>query len=235
MSTTTLNITTMKSTLITTSKVLLLFALFIILGTEVQAGGGKYEKKMAETLQAMGAAESPQALQEVANQFLIVAKAEKKEWLPYYYHAYSHIMANFMLKGQPEQQDLMLDEAKSSIETLLKMAPDNGEVHALNAFHLMARLAVNPQERGQTHSMKTQMAVAHGLAIDAKNPRLRYVKISTDFGTARFFGSGGEKHCAAAQDLAAEWDNFTPESPLHPTWGKNLVARMIQQNCGSEK
>ena len=120
------------------------------------------------------------------------------------------------------------------IQEMMKIADDNVEVYALHAFHLMARLAVNPEERGQTYSMKTQVALGQGMAIDATNPRLRYVKLSTDMGTARFFGSDTSEYCDIALQLQTDWDQFEPASPLHPSWGKDLIDGLIRENCNSE-
>lgn len=226
--------TNMKSTLLNSSKFIFSLLVFFWIGSQVYAGGGKYEQKMGETLGAMAGAQSPEDFQNIGNQFLVVAKAEKTEWLPYYYHAYSYIIACFMYEGQLELQDQMLDEAEASIKEMMDIAPDNAEVHALNAFQLMARLAVNPEERGQSYSMKTQMAIGQGMAFDPTNPRLRYVKLSTDMGTARFFGSDTSEYCEAAARLASEWDSFEAPSPIHPNWGKDQVLGMIQQNCNSE-
>jgi hypothetical protein len=222
-------------TLNITFKSILLLALFIVIGTEVQAGGEKFQRKMGETLQMMGQARDAEGFQAAGNQFLVIAKAEKSEWLPYYYHAYCYIIANFTVPGQQEEQDRLLDEADASIQELMKNHGDNVEVHALNSFYLMARLAVNPQERGQQYSMLTQMAVGKGMAIDAKNPRLRYVKLSTDIGTAGFFGQDTAPYCESANALLSDWDNFAVASPLHPSWGKDLVEGLIQENCKSEK
>ena len=95
--------TTMKST-----KSFFTLLAILLLGTQVFAGGNKYEQRMGETLQAMGEAQSPEDFQEIGNRFLVVAKAEKSEWLPYYYHAYSYIIAGFMYEGQQDLQDQML-------------------------------------------------------------------------------------------------------------------------------
>ena len=209
--------------------------LFISFSSVAFAGGSRYQEKMGETLQAMGQAQSPDAMQRVANQFLIIAKAEKKEWLPYYYHAYGYVLAAFMNEEQPEVKDQLLDEANASIEELMAMADDKAEVHAVHALYLLGRLTVNPAERGAIFSPQIEAAIRAGMAIDATNPRLRYVKLTTDVGTAAFFGKDVSSYCEAAQRLHDEWYTFEVESPLHPTWGKDQVAGLIQQNYGTEK
>ena len=228
------NHTTMKSPF-SFVKMLFTILIFIAISSAAFATGSKYQEKMGETLQALGQAQSPDEMQRVANQFLIIAKAEKKEWLPYYYHAYGYVLAAFMNEEQPDVKDQLLDEASASLDEMMAMADDKAEVHALHALYLLGRLTVNPAERGAIFSPQIQAAVRTGMAIDATNPRLRYVKLSTDMGTAAFFGTDLSEYCEAAERLYGEWDTFEVESPLHPTWGKDQVAGMLQQNCGSEK
>lgn len=212
----------------------LIFTLFILIsGTMVFAGGGKFEQKMGETLGKYAASQSVEELRATANQFLMIAKAEKKEWLPYYYHANILVVMSFTNEGGIEEKDALLDEADASIQEMLEIAPKEAEVHALNAFYLIARLSVDPASRGQKYSMLSQMALGKAQAIDAQNPRVRYVKLSNDMGTAQFFGKDLAPYCAEANELLGSWDDFKAVSSLHPSWGKKQVEGLAA-SCESE-
>lgn len=213
-------------------KTILTFSL-LIFASMAFAGGGKFEQKMGETLGKFAQSKTSDEFRAVANQFLMIAKAEKKEWLPYYYHAHILTIMSFMSEGGIDEKDAILDEADESIQKILEIAPKEAEVHALNAFYLIARLSVDPATRGQKYSMLSQMALGKARAIDPNNPRVRYVKVSNDMGTARFFGQSLAPYCEEANDLLAHWDDFTPVSAIHPSWGKDQVAE-LSTSCKSE-
>jgi hypothetical protein len=81
--------------------------------------------------------------------------------------------------------------------------------------------------------MLSQMALGKALAIDATNPRVRYVKLSNDMGTARFFGKDLAPFCEEATELLATWDDFKVVSAIHPSWGKDQV-KELTTSCNPE-
>lgn len=213
----------MKTTILTTA--LLFISLFTFAG-----GKGKFQKAMGETLAGYAQCENIEDFQALANKFQMIAKAEKKEWLPRYYHAHCLISMSFMEQEDKDKKDAYLDLAEESLNEVLDMEPKNAEAHALQALFYTARLVVDPNTRGQQYSMLSGMAVGKALSLDSKNPRARYIKLSNDMGAARFFGQDPSSYCPQASKLLSEWDAFKVKSAIHPSWGKNRVEEVIA-NC----
>lgn len=108
------------------------------------------------------------------------------------------------------------------------MAPAEAEVYVLQAFYYTARLVVNPMERGQEYSGLSARAVGKALSLDASNPRAKLIKLQGDIGAAPYMGLDPKSFCPQAKELLADWDNFKPKSPIHPSWGKDQVEGIVK-------
>ncbi|MEM7039464.1 MAG: hypothetical protein AAF570_20995, partial [Bacteroidota bacterium] len=185
--------------------------------------------ELLEIVCGLAAFHVAQQFLQLANQFERVANVETKEWLPGYYQAYCLVTASFVDRGASAMdKDALLDRAESVIDKIFADNPAEVEVHVLKAYFLTARLSVDPATRGQQYSMLSQQAIGRALGINATHPRARYMKLSNDLGTARYFKSDTQKYCDQAQTLLDEWDDFKPQSEIHPSWGKMQVAGIIK-------
>lgn len=208
-------------------KTILIITAMIITATGF-AGGMKYQKTMGKTLAGFGEAKTVEDYRELGNKFLRIAEAEKNEWLPYYYHAQCYIIMSFEEKGSAEQKDEYLDEAQKSVDKLMEIAAGESETHVMQGLLYTARLMVNPMSRGQKYSALSAQSVGTALGIEPENPRARYMKLANDVGTAQFFGEDVSKYCDRAQKLYDEWDDYKPKSRIHPVWGKENVAEILE-------
>ncbi len=209
-------------------KKVILSAILFLFAISLQAGNKNYQKKMTELLTKMETCQTAEDFQEMANKFEIVAKAEKKKWLPAYYQARCLVTITFVNRGATvAEKDGLLDAAETVINEILKKHSKEAEVHVLNAYYLSARLSVDPRTRGQQYSMLSQQAVGKALSIDPTHPRARYMKLANDIGMARFFRGDTKKFCGQAQSLLDSWDDFKPKSKIHPNWGKDQVEEII--------
>ena len=68
---------------------------------------------MGEALGQFAGCKSISDYQAAGNRFSLIAEAEKKEWLPYYYHSFCYIMMSFMEPGDAAKKDSYLDEAET--------------------------------------------------------------------------------------------------------------------------
>lgn len=195
------------------------------------AADEKYYQKMGETLAAFSGSETLEDLQSVANQFRTIGKAESKEWLPLYYEAQCYILMSFMDNSGANAKDAWLDQAESAIKKMLELAPQESEAYALKSFYHTGRLVVNPPQRAQTTAPLVDAAINKSLGLDPKNPRAKFMRLSNEIGTARFFGSDTAPFCDDAIELLEEWDSFKPKSAIHPSWGKSEVEGIVN-GCG---
>ena len=191
----------------------------------------KYEQKMGETLAGFNTSQTIEEFQRLANQFRTIAKAETSEWLPFYYEAQCYILMSFMDNSGAIAKDAWLDQAESSIEKMLDLVPQESEAIALKAFYHTGRLVVNPPQRAQTTAPLIDAAIAKALSLDPGNPRAKYMRLSNDMGTARFFGSDLTPYCKDASELLEQWDSYKVKSAIHPSWGRGQVEEIVN-GCG---
>ena len=203
--------------------------LILCVSLSFAGGKGKFQKAMQKTLAKYESCESQEDFIAVGNEFERIAKAEKKQWLPRYYHVYSYVIVSFREEDKTRRDEL-LDVAELSLEELVEMAPKEAEVHALRGFYYTARLAVDPEMRGMEYSMLATMSSKKALKLDAENPRARYIDLSFRMGKAEFFGQDPASFCPEIQDLEESWNSYELESPLHPNWGQDQLGR-LQPAC----
>ncbi|HZK07115.1 MAG TPA: hypothetical protein VFC92_02845 [Bacteroidales bacterium] len=203
----------------------------ILISAASYAGGNKYQEKMGETLAGFSQVESVADYQSLANKFMMIAQAEKTEWLPYYYHAQCYILMSFSENENPEKKDEYLDVAETSVAKMLELAPSESEVYVMQGMLYTARLVVDPMSRGQKYGALSAQSIGKALGIEPENPRARYMQIANEMGTASYFGSDVSVPCQKARVLYDGWDNYQLKSPIHPRWGKGQLVDTMEQ-CG---
>lgn len=208
-------------------KTILFNFLFALLAVSGFSQSADYYQAMGESLGKYANCKTADDFRELGNQFERIAKAENSQWLPLYYHANCNIIAAFM-ESDPAKKDAILDMAEKSLNQMLELVPAESEVFALQASYYTARLVVNPMERGQQFGMLSGQAIGQAMALDPTNPRARLIKLQNDMGTAQFYGKDTRVYCEEALQLLDDWDNFTPQSQLHPHWGKGQLAAIVK-------
>lgn len=154
-----------------------------------------------------------------------------EEWLPKYYHAQCYILMSFMdRKADAATKDAYIDQAETSINSMIEIQPENSEVYALQSFMNTARLVIDPMTRGQEFSIKSATSVKKSLSFNPTNPRALYLQLSNEVGAAQFFGKDVSIYCDRINALLENWDEFNKSEPMHPQWGKNQVIGMAA-NC----
>lgn len=205
--------------------------ILILLSLTALAGGQKFQEAMGKTLAGYADCRSAADFNALSAKFARIAEAEPQEWLPLYYQAHSVIVGNFRSGESAIDRDLMLDEAQKSLDKLIEMDPANSEVMVLQGMLYTGRLVIDPQTRGQEYGAKSAIAVGKSLGMNPNNPRARYMQIANEQGTAQFFGKDMQEYCDSATALLGEWDSLNEvESPIHPSWGQDIVAG-IASSC----
>lgn len=207
-------------------KSILILAMAII-ATTLMGANEKYYQKMGQTLGQFNTCNSVECLQNLANQFKVIANVENEEWLPLYYEAQCYIMISFKNGSGAEQKDGYLDQARVSLDKMLIMAPEETEAHALFALYHTARLVINPADRAMNTQPLVGAAIGKALKLDPLNPRAKYIQLSNEIGTANFFGQDTAPFCKSASELLEQWDSYQLKSPIHPSWGKGMVQEIV--------
>jgi hypothetical protein len=204
-----------------------LFIISMFITTLLMGGNEKYYKQMGETLNGFSTSTSVDDFQALANKFRVIANVEKEEWLPLYYEAQCYIMIGFMGDLSADERDTYLDKASSIIESMTELAPQEAEIHVLEAFYLTGYLVVNPPQRAMATTPLIHAAIARALDIEPNNPRAMFMRLSNEMGTAAYFGEDTGPFCVQATGLLQNWDAYELKSPIHPNWGKEEIEGIV--------
>lgn len=211
----------------------LVATLFLIFATvcSLSAQDGAYEKAMKKALAEMEAAQSPDAMLAAANTFERIGQKATDEYLPSYYAALNLLNYNWTLQD-PGARDEVIDNAMSHIKKAQELSPENAEVEVLYGYALMAKMTVDPMNRGQSYSPQIMQSFGKAMAMDPTNPRAKIMMAQMELGTAQFMGTESTKACGLARegaDLLAKED----VKGFEPSWGMES-ANQILQSCSKE-
>ena len=110
-----------------------LIVLLSVLCASFAVANGQFEKAMGKNIPAMFSASDQASLQAVINQLDRIGDAEKNRWEPYYYAAYSYVVASFQEKKK-NGRDKLLDEAQRNINSAKEIDSKESEIYVLQAF-----------------------------------------------------------------------------------------------------
>ena len=189
-----------------------------------------YKKAMGKALTEMKTSSSIEELTNTANQFQRIAKAQKDEWLPLYYHAQCYVLMGFNTDVEADERDSYLDLAQNSINDAMEISENESEIFALQSMLHTARLVIDPMSRGQKMMGASGKAIGQSLALDPKNPRAQYLLLSNEVGQAQFFGKDPAEYCERINALLAIWDDLNQSPEFYPKWGKDQITNMAN-NC----
>ncbi|OJJ14624.1 hypothetical protein BKI52_42090 [marine bacterium AO1-C] len=188
----------------------------------------KYKKAMLTNLGKMKNAKTKADMQTVANQFERIASAEKGKWLPSYYAAYTYIrMVRF--EKDAAKKDQVLDKADGLLKAAAKLAPNNSEVVALEAYLALTRLSVDPMARGREYSGMVFAKAGKAKALNPKNPRPYFLEAILKMNMPPAFGGGKDQACPLFKSAAQNFESFQPKTELMPNWGKETNAKMMKR------
>lgn len=167
---------------------------------------------------------------EAANLFERIAKAEKHNWLPYYYASQVKIVQSFPLTVVVKKEEL-LNEAQQLLDMAKKNEGDKVELMILQAMLHTARLTIDPSIYAMKLSPVISGIYTEASKIAPENPRLLLSKTEWNMGSAQYFGEDPSKYCP---DLVAGLELFSKEnhSPTKaPAWGRDRMKMLLAQNC----
>lgn len=213
----------------------LIFVLIIVLATSLSSKALEptaYEKKMTEALKKLNESKSVADYIEAANQFAVIGKVTKDEWLPWYYYANTYILLTYIdYSASMKKKDQYLDLAEPAIARMLEQFPKESELHVLNGFCIVSRIAIDSGSRGVSLYPGYAKAIDKSVEINPANPRAKFFKLSNDIGTAQYMGQNVKSFCPRLQELLNGWDDYKNPSALHPTWGKGEVEKKFKELC----
>lgn len=208
---------------------LTILVLVALAGSAFGTDEKKYAETMANNIELIYKAATPEELQQAINVFDRVGNAEKTKWEPFYYQAFGYIM---LANGEKDgaRKDSFLDLSKATIDKATAINANESEIVALEGFINMIRVTVDPATRGPQFSMAAMQLFGKANALNPENPRALALMAQMQLGTARFFKSSTEEACATATKAAEKFATYKSQNPFAPAWGKGMTKEVLN-NC----
>jgi len=192
----------------------------------VMAQTGNYEKAMQQNLQLLDSAKTAEDYTDVSAAFERIGEAEKTQWLPYYYAAFSQILMAY--NAPLDQKDAICNKIDILIDKAAAL-DNNAEIHCLKQMVATNRMMVDPMSRWQQYGTAAGQALETAKKMDPNNPRVYYLEGQTLFNTPAAFGGGKDKAKPLFEKAATLYANAKPASALHPNWGSRQNNAMLER------
>lgn len=196
--------------------------ILIVLFVTTLTAQDKYTETMLKSIDGAYKNKTVAEHQATVNAFERIAAAEKTKWEPYYYAAFSNIMAA-NLETENAKKDAFLDLATKAIDQAKAIKANDSEIIALEGFVYMMRVTVDPATRGQEYSGKAFRAFSTAVTLNPENPRALALLAQMQFGTAKFFNSSTAEACGTADKSIHKFETYQAENVLSPQWGKQMA------------
>ncbi len=198
----------------------LFFALAIMLATFATAQS-KYEKAMKSNIAKIEEHLDLEQFTSLANDFTRIGDAEKNQWLPYYYAAFSKIQKGriMMREGKTQELDEIADDAQKSLDQAKSIESENAEIFILQKMIHGLKMMVNPMARYMTEGGAAAEALAKAEKLDPENPRITLLKAEDLYFTPEQFGGSKDKGLEMFGKAKEQFSSYKIKSEIHPNWG----------------
>lgn len=189
------------------------------------AQSDKYGEAMKQHLEQLSKAKTPEELGAVSAGFERIARAEKNQWLPFYYAALAQARMGF------EDKKADKDNVAQKIASLIEAGEAinrNAEFYTLRYMNATLKLLVNPMVRWQTNGAEAETAFKEGLKMDDKNPRLYFLKGQTIANTPAMLGGGKDAAKPLFEKAVAVSKGAAQTDQLLPSWGVEEARKALQ-------
>lgn len=195
-----------------------LFSVFLLSGFGQE---NMYEQAMIQAIAKMNSAGTNSDYIDAANTFERISQSEKSEWLPLYHAAFCYVAIGH-LEQDLAKKDPWLDKAQQFLDRAFAIAPQESELFTLQAFVYPGRMVVDPMGRGMEFMGKMNAAIDKAIQLNPDNPRSYYLRAITLINMPEAFGGGPAVAKPIFETAKQKFDQFKPESPIWPDWGKEI-------------
>lgn len=173
-----------------------------------------------------------QSLLPLASTFVQLGSTAKDNWLPYYYAAYCYVMEAFtcdlsMTDSLLDQSAFYINKADSLSNSSNKI--DQSEICCIRSLIASARITVDPAKRGMEYGMESSDMMNAAKILNPENPRVYFLEAQSLMYTPEAYGGGCKNARPNLEKSLKKYESFKPASILHPNWGKEEVATLLEQ------
>jgi len=198
----------------------------LLVATVVNAQS-KFEDAMTKGLAQLKDAKTASDLTDVSSFFERVGDAEKTQWLPYYYAAFSLYRSAWV--DQKTDKDKVADKCKDFISKA-QAIENNADLYCLVQQVAILQMMVDPMSRWQTYGPLATDALKDAKKADSTNPRIYFLQGMTTFNTPETYGGGKALAKPYFQKSVDFFKTYVPK-PFYPDWGKEEADKMLAA-CG---
>ena len=199
-------------------KTTILSTILFFLTVQLISQQTSYQESMKQCIGQLERASGKEDFLKCAGQFERIASAEKTRWIPYYYASYALVQLSFD-ETDNQQRDLLLDRAQELLDRGLELAPDESELHVLQAFLYPSRIMVNPMARGMVYIERSFASLDRAKALNPENPRIYFLEAMNRLNLPPAFGGGAKVAKPLFQTADEKYGLFHNDDPLWPNWG----------------
>ncbi len=210
-------------------KKLVFLASIVCIASSAFAQSEKYTAAMKANIARLDSMMLNNTGAEMSNNFERIAEAEKTQWLPYYYAAYSSVTQAYSEKDN-SKKDAIADKAQQLIDKAEAiLGKENSETDVIKSMIATSHMMVDPQSRYMTYGPASAEFIEKAKSLDPTNPRPVLLEAEGKFYTPEQFG-GGKDVAKPLFDEAKKLDEaFKPETELSPNWGKGAMQYFLSQ------
>ncbi len=210
-------------------KKVFLLAAIICFASSIFAQSDKYKDAMKTNIALLDSIRGNGNGIELANKFERIGDAEKTQWLPYYYAAYSTITQAYAEKDN-SKKDAMADKAQQLLDKAETInGKENSETGVIKSMIATTHMTIDPQSRYMTYGPAITAALDKSKSLDPTNPRPVLIEAENTFFTPEAYGGGKDAAKKLLDQAKTLNDNFKPETDLSPNWGKTAINYFLSQ------
>jgi hypothetical protein len=194
----------------------------------------KFVKAMEAKIAGLDTTRSVQGLTELANAFERIADAEKNQWLAYYYAAFCNASAGLMagqggdmMAVKADKTDPYADKAEKLIRKAEELMKNNSEIFVVKKMIATLRMIGDPMNRFMTYGPEAQTMLEEAKKLNPDNPRVYLLEGQDKYYTPEQFGGSKEEARQLFEKAQKLFASYTPETSIHPQWGKNQVTYFL--------
>jgi len=216
----------MKRTILVIATVISLYA--------VANAQDAYIEQMQQQVARLDNASTAKDYQQLSDNFLRIAEAEKTKWLPYYYSAFCHAKLGWLNQDDPDNIEPAVIKAEEEIKKAQSLLDTSKQKSALSELYCVysminrARVFMNPASYGRQYGPLASQYTSLAEKTNPDNPRALYLQGWEKFTTPKLWGGDKNKAKEFLTSAKQKLDmNTTPG--IEPHWGKREVEDLLKQ------
>ncbi len=214
-------------------KKFILSSLFLLCLVSSFAQSEKYMNAMKDKIAMADTTRDVAALNDLSAAFERIAEAEKTQWQPFYYAAYTQVYSALMMgmSGQADatETDPLADRAEQLLNKAEALSKDNSEIFIVKKMIATTRMMADPMNRFMQYGPIAQEALATAKKLNPENPRVYLLEGQDKFYTPEQFGGSKTEAKKLFEEALKKYESFKPASEIDPAWGKNAVLYFMSQ------